>query len=284
MFIPSRLTDNSFLMRDPLYVARLQQSGSKELVRAWLEGDWDIIIGAYFDCWNAWKAAGGIIKPFTIPEHWLRFRSFDWGSSAPFSVGWWAVASEHYEPLNIPKGSMIRYREWYGASAPNKGLKMNAEDVADGIKERTVEKISYSVADPAIFSVDGGPSIAERMIKRGVTFARADNKRVGDIGHAVGWDQVRARFEGDERPMMYVFETCTDFIRTMPALQHDEKRPEDLDTTGEDHVADEVRYACMSRPYTKPMPMKPENVIKVASGAPTFMQMVERNKRRRANG
>jgi len=284
VFIPSRLTDNSFLMKDPLYVARLQQSGSKELVRAWLEGDWDIIIGAYFDCWNEWKAKGGIIKPFAIPDHWLRFRSFDWGSSAPFSVGWWAVASEYQEQHRIPKGALVRYREWYGASAPNKGLKMTADAVADGIRERTVEKISYSVADPAIFAVDGGPSIAERMIKHGVTFMRADNKRVGDIGHAVGWDQVRARFEGDDRPMMYVFDTCTDFIRTMPALQHDEKKPEDLDTTGEDHVADEVRYACMSRPWVKPLPVKPEDAVKVASRAPTFNQMLESNKRRRVHG
>jgi hypothetical protein len=70
-----------------------------------------------------------------------------------------------------------------------------------------------------------------------------------------GWDQVRARLEGDAdgHPMMVFFETCADSIRTLPALQHDELRPEDVDTTGEDHAADEIRYACMSRPYVRPV-------------------------------
>ena len=284
VFIPSRLTDNRLLLdSDPMYVAKLQQSGSKELVRAWLEGDWDIVVGAYFDCWNEWKARGGLVKPFTIPKHWVRFRSFDWGSARPFSVGWWAVASEHYEPLNIPTGALVRYREWYGASKANVGLKLDAEQVADGIVQRTEETIDYSVADPAIFSVDGGPSIAERMARRGVAFRRADNRRVGKLGHSVGWDQVRSRFNGDDRPMMYVFDTCTDFVRTMPALQHDETRPEDIDTDGEDHVADEVRYACMSRPWMRALPQKPMGAIAKASGAPTFNEMLERSKRRRAN-
>lgn len=284
VFIPSRLTDNRLLLdSDPMYVAKLQQSGSKELVRAWLEGDWDIVVGAYFDCWNEWKARGGLVKPFTIPKHWVRFRSFDWGSARPFSVGWWAVASEHYEPLNIPTGALVRYREWYGASKANVGLKLDAEQVADGIVQRTEETIDYSVADPAIFSVDGGPSIAERMARRGVAFRRGDNRRVGKLGHSVGWDQVRSRFNGDDRPMMYVFDTCTDFVRTMPALQHDETRPEDIDTDGEDHVADEVRYACMSRPWTRALPPKPMGAIAKASGAPTFNEMLERSKRRRAN-
>lgn len=284
VFIPSRLTDNRLLLdSDPMYVAKLQQSGSKELVRAWLEGDWDIVVGAFFDCWNEWKARGGLVKPFTIPQHWVRFRSFDWGSARPFSVGWWAVASEHYEPLNIPTGAIIRYREWYGASSANVGLKLDAEQVADGIAERTAEKIDYSVADPAIFSVDGGPSIAERMARRGVSFRRGDNRRVGELGHGVGWDQVRSRFTGDDRPMMYVFDTCTDFVRTIPALQHDELRPEDVDTDGEDHVADEVRYACMSRPWTRALPPKPVDAIARASQAPTFNQLLERNRRRRAD-
>ena len=61
---------------------------------------------------------------------------------------------------------------------------------------------------------------------------------------------MRARIAGaDGKPMLYVFETCRDFfIRTVPILQHDPDRPEDLDTSAEDHIADETRYACLSRP------------------------------------
>jgi hypothetical protein len=54
---------------------------------------------------------------------------------------------------------------------------------------------------------------------------------------------------GEEHPMLYVMDNCPDFIRTIPALQHDPDKPEDLDTTAEDHAADEARYGCMSRPW-----------------------------------
>ena len=37
-------------------------------------------------------------------------------------------------------------------------------------------------------------------------------------------------------------------------MQHDKDRPEDLDTNMEDHAADDLRYACMARPYEKPEP------------------------------
>jgi hypothetical protein len=170
-------------------------------------------------------------------------------------VGWWAVAGDTYDAGNgvrITRGAIVRYREWYGASAPNVGLKLTAEEVARGIKAKEAgDTIAYGVLDPAAFAVDGGPSIAERMMKEGVAFRRADNKRVSQRGAMGGWDQMRARMKGgiDERPMMYVFDTCRDFIRTVPALQHDADKPEDLDTSAEDHVADEARYACMSRPW-----------------------------------
>jgi hypothetical protein len=263
IFIPSKLVDNRFLGSE--YVANLFQSGSKELVRAWLEGDWSVIEGAFFDCWATERH---VIKPFAVPDDWLRFRSADWGSAAPFSVGWWAVVGDDF-PLSgggvLSRGALVRYREWYGASAPNTGLKLTAEEVARGIKAKEAgEKIAYGVLDPAAFAVDGGPSIAERMAKEGVMFRPADNKRVTQRGAMGGWDQMRARLKGDAdgRPMLYVFDTCKDFIRTVPALQHDPDKPEDLDTDAEDHVADEARYACMSRPYVPKAaePAKPDRV------------------------
>lgn len=247
VFIPARLSDNrQLLQHDPLYVARLQQSGSKALVRAWLEGDWNAVEGAFFDAWSA----ANIIDPFAVPAEWLRFRSFDWGSARPFSVGWWAVADGS---THLPRGALVRYREWYGSSGkPNEGLKLTAEQVAHGIAQRspTTERYAYSVADPAVFAADGGPSIAERMALAGVNFVPADNRRVGRGGAMGGWDQMRARIRGDDDgPQLFVFSTCRDFIRTVPSLQHDPVRAEDLDTAAEDHVADEARYACMSRPW-----------------------------------
>lgn len=263
VYIPSRVHDNKFLGES--YVAQLKASGSKELVKAWLEGDWSVIEGAFFDCWDSAKH---VIRPFEIPEGWLRFRSADWGSAKPFSVGWWAVVGDDFEHEQgiIPRGAIVRYREWYGKSAPNTGLKLTAEEVAQGIldREQPGEVITYGVLDPAAFAVDGGPSIAERMAKVGASFRRADNKRVAQMGALGGWDQMRQRMKGDgERPMIYTFSTCTDSIRTIPALQHDADKPEDLDTDGEDHAADEWRYACMSRPYqpARAAPKKPDQLI-----------------------
>jgi len=156
---------------------------------------------------------------------------------------------------------MVRYREWYGSNGRrNEGLRLDAEAVAAGILEREHgETIRLAVADPSIFRQDGGPSIGERMRRAGVQFRPTDNTRVGNAGAMSGWDQLRARIGGgpplagqteDAAPMLYVFDTCRDFIRTVPVLQHDPMRPEDLDTGAEDHIADEARYACLSRPLT----------------------------------
>lgn len=247
--IPSRITDNKIVMRsDPNYINRLHMVGSPELVKAWLDGDWSAVEGAFF---SEWQEGKHVLAPFTIPKDWTRFRSMDWGFAKPFSVGWWAVAGDRVG--NVPRGALIRYREWYGCvpNKPNTGLRLTAKEVARGILEREQgEKINYGVLDPAAFSQDGGPSHAENMAAEGVYFKRADNKRVASQGAIGGWNEMRQRLRGeDDEPMLFVFDTCRDFIRTVPVLQHDQRRPEDLDTEAEDHIADEARYGCMSRPY-----------------------------------
>ena len=249
-YIPSKVTQNKALLRsDPEYVNRLYLVGSKELVRAWLDGDWNAIEGAFFDCWSPQH----IISPFEIPHDWHCFRSFDWGSASPFSCGYWAVATDDLKRPEgiIPRGAMVRFNEWYGASGPNKGLKLTTEQVAAGIIERGGKReYSGCVADPAIFAEDGGPSRAEVFLRNGVFWQRADNKRVGRNGMMGGWDEMRQRMIGNgSRPMIYCFSTCKDSIRTIPALPHDQTRPEDVDTNSEDHAPDDWRYACMSRPW-----------------------------------
>jgi hypothetical protein len=83
VFIPSKVDNNQYIDVEE-YKQRLRASGSAELVRAWLDGDWSVTLGAFFDCWDSKKH---VIAPFQIPTKWLRFRSMDWGSASPFSVG-----------------------------------------------------------------------------------------------------------------------------------------------------------------------------------------------------
>jgi Terminase large subunit, T4likevirus-type, N-terminal len=290
IFIPSKVTDNPYTNTKE-YIGNLYLSGNADLVKAWLLGDWNVMLGAFFPEWDVRRH---VIRTFRIPRHWTRFTSMDWGTATPFSVGWWAVVPDEFDAgLEIypeqwqfykgqaedtkiellPKGAIIRYKEWYGSRNANNltvsttenmnvGLKLTAEEVAQGINAREMDeprnefdrpKISYRVADPKMFTWDSGPSIAERMSNAPyfIGLSRADNKRVPRAGAMGGWDMVRARLKGDGvSPMLFVMDNCTHLIRTLPILQHDELKMEDVDSDSEDHAPDECRYACMSRPYS----------------------------------
>lgn len=274
VFIPSKLRDNQLLFKnDPTYVIRLRQSGSEALVNAWLNGDWDMVDGAFFDEWSPKHILQTALWLPRIPPHAVRFRSFDWGSAKPFSCGWFALSDGQW---GLPKGALLRYREWYGAAGPNIGLKMTADAVARGIKEREkFERIRYGVADPSIFIRNGGPSIAETMAINGVSWWKADNQRVP------GWQQFRQRLVGDGlEPMLYFLDCCEDSIRTVPGLQHDENDPEDLDTEGEDHAADDIRYGLMSRPW-EPTAVSEPYALPPPDAGYTFNQLLAMNKARR---
>jgi hypothetical protein len=264
VFIPSKISDNTLLHRnDPFYIARLRQSGSEALVRAWLEGNWDLVDGAFFDKWDPARhvlSTGQWLHK--IPSWALRFRAFDWGYARPFCCGWYAVSDGSW---GLPAEALVKYREWYGTTGKaNEGLKMDAPLVAQGIiakqwfpnpdrrdvdHQMLQENIAYGVCDPSMWIRDGGPSIMETMAINGCSWRRADNKRVP------GWAEMRRRLAGkDGVPLLYFLDCCEDSIRTIPTAQVDETDPEDLDTEQEDHACDETRYACMSRPWIEFQP------------------------------
>lgn len=256
VFIPAKVDDNpTLLANDPEYVKRLHLVGSPELVRAWLEGDWSIIDGAFF---TEFTQKDHVIPHAAFEEalnpDWKFFMAGDWGSASPFSIGWYAIVPDvcYIDGKKIPRGAIIRFREYYGCKkgAHNKGLKMTAEAVGREIKRRTNERLLYGVMDPSAFKQDGGPSIAERMLRVGARFRHADNRRIARKGAIGGWDMCRYRLVGEHgTPMFYVTDRNPHFIRTIPVIQHDKTNMEDLDTDAEDHIADEWRYAMMSRPY-----------------------------------
>ena len=247
-FIQARCTDNQALMKSqPGYLRSLEKLPPK-LRKAWLEGDWDVYEGQFFEDFQDRpehyrdRKFTHVIEPFEIPGDWKLYRSFDWGYHRPFSCGWWAVDYD---------GVAYRILELYGCTGtPNQGVRWTPDQVFDKIRQIETEhrwlrgKRIIGVADPAIWDGETGESIAQTAARRQVYFQPGDNKRLP------GWMQVhyRLQMDGNGYPQMYVFKNCRAFIRTVPLLQYDRCRPEDVDTDGEDHVADEVRYFCMSRP------------------------------------
>jgi len=267
IFIPGRITDHNLL--GPEYIANLQMSGSPELVRAWLEGDWDVVAGAYFPEFSRGRH---VLEPIDFPADWRRFTATDWGSARPFWTGWFVIVQREMKvrtvtgrPMTLLPGALVCYREWYGEDpkrpAQNIGIKLPIEEWAAGVLKRSSgEEISYDVADRQMFAEDGGPSLAERATKvalkgKKLRLRRADKHRLP------GWNQVRARLRGDlpdeqEPPMIFFLMGCQDAIRTLAALQHKdvESKFEDAETEGEDHPPDGIRYGCMSRPRKLPDP------------------------------
>lgn len=247
MFIPSSVTDNKILIdSDRDYIKRLREIGSPELVRMWLNGDWDVILGSYFPEFNI---QNHVIPPRKLPTHWQKICGMDWGHASPFSVLWAAYSSGKEDSgaeSYIPKGSLIIYREYYGGSGkPNEGLRLSYDEFVNNTKKLEGEPIDLRIADPAIGIHEGGPSIQEELYNRGLAFNKADNNRIA------GWLQLRQRLKTNA---IFIFSTCTNLINHIPIQQHSKTNPEDLDTDLEDHDCDALRYICMSRPIAKILP------------------------------
>ncbi len=280
-FIPAKLADNPTLTEnDPLYETRLSGLGSPELVKAMLDGNWDIVAGAAFE-----KLSRSIhmLRAFTPMPHWTKFTSIDWGTAKPYSVGWYCIpdadvvlaAKPGYPEKLVPKNSIIRYRELYGWNGkPDEGCRQESWQVAqkmlaieyglldiipdiDGGKNMSyilqkhrdthnVELIDYRIGDSAMWAQHDGPSVAENFSLNGIQLEQSTKDR------SANYLEVRRRIAPpDGHPGFYITENCLHFWRTVPELQLDERHPEKgPDTRQEDHVYDDVSYALVSRPMT----------------------------------
>ncbi|MBO5196256.1 MAG: phage terminase large subunit [Clostridia bacterium] len=247
VFIKSLVGDNNALLeKDPEYVKKLEALPGK-LRKAWLEGDWNIFEGQFFEEFrndpNHYKDRiwTHVIEPFEIPRDWRIYRSFDFGYSKPFSCDWWAIDYD---------GRAYLILQLYGCTEANEGIKWPPDKIFSEIKRLENEhrwlagKQIFGVADPSIWDASRGEAIIESADRNFVYFQPGDNKRIP------GWMQCHYRlsFDNDGKPMVYFFNTCRHAIRTLPLLNYSEHSPEDLDTSQEDHFADSFRYFCMSRP------------------------------------
>lgn len=256
--------ENRYLSPD--YVAELESIKEPNKRRAWLWGDWDIVAGGALD--DLWSSATHILSRFKVPASWRIDRSFDWGSSRPFSVGWWAEANGEEVTLPDgrvfcpPAGTLIRIAEFYGATEPglNEGLKWSAKDIALKVKEVEAELIKNGwitgtiwpgPADNAIWAEtknDQGmlESIASKMAEYGVRWVPS-NKSPGT--RKTGLQLIRDRLQAslsNEGPGLYFMANCTASLVTLPVLPRDDNNPDDVDSSAEDHIYDDVRYRVLA--------------------------------------
>lgn len=278
VFIQSLVTDNHALMASqPDYIRQLEALPPK-LREAWLYGRWDIYEGQFFEdfrtepdgakCLEAGisieeaKEQGRwthVIKPLDLNSGnrrgWQIYRSYDFGYAKPFSCAWWAIDYD---------GVMYRILELYGCTGtPNEGLKWTPDRQFEEIARVEREhpwlrgKRILGVADPAIWDASRGDSIADTAAKYGIWFEPGDHERIA------GWMQCHYRLQFDEQgyARCYIFEGCTGFIRTIPLMMYDDHKVEDLDTSLEDHIADEWRYMCMARPIQPMRPVEAKTIL-----------------------
>ena len=269
--IHGQLNENKVLMcADPGYVSKLAAGAPNAAARqAWLFGGWDIVAGGMFD--DVWYECRdyAVIPPFDVPAGWKIDRSFDWGDARPFATLWWAESNG--EDLVFPDGSkkstvrgdLFLIREYYGWNGkPNEGLRLLDYEIAQNIVEREVKwgingRVRPGPADSSIFDDTNGSCVARGMSNvvrigakayAGVRWIPA-NKGPGT--RKQGWTQLRSYLNATipsgrgprEKPGLFIVGPhCPQWLRTVPVLPRDEKDPDDVDSSTEDHVGDATRY------------------------------------------
>ena len=235
-YVPATLDDNPHIDQAE-YAANLE-SLPEELARAYRYGDWDIFPGQYFSEFRKAKHVSG--THLFHPAHFQRVRAVDWGYVKP-GVCLWLV--------KLPDSG-----RWY-CEAEYVFTRTLAADVAKEIVRRTKDlgvKVQYTVADTAMWTPDGtvGESMAETFQRNGVPMIQADKRRLGTLDRPLGWQRLRHWLKDapDGVPWLTISPECAYTARTLPALVSDKTRVEDVDSDGEDHAADALRYFVMSRP------------------------------------
>jgi Terminase large subunit, T4likevirus-type, N-terminal len=242
VFIPSKLNDNQILVkRDPDYSDRL--STSIKIKKTLLEGDWDTPDGQFFDKWRFIKH---VINPFIPKKDDLIVGGMDWGSSKPFSFHLATVNKIFFRDIKNDVFPFYRVKFFYEAYGTKKSPEEWSKEIKLDLKrfDLTLADISWVHADPTIFNKGNdmvSVSIRDQFMSdddKWRILQKANNDRIP------GWVYMD-RWMGDGpdgEPFCQWTSLCVNAIRTIPDLIHDETKPEDVNTEGEDHAGDGNRY------------------------------------------
>lgn len=260
--IQSFASENKALMKaDPFYMAKIfELTKDNEMLRkAWIDGSWDLIIGGFFT--DVWNKDVHILPTFKIPRSWNLIRSFDWGSSKPWAVTYGFESNGEQPDHNslggleipfMPRGTVIIPTEIYGWNGNvNEGDMATSQQIATrvlGVDNTLLTEYNTRCipgpADTSIWDVRDGTSIGANLATYGCHWTKAYK---GSGSRIAGWAIIRQMLGAANRrelesPHLYFFAPAAHHIRTLPVMQRDKKKPEDIDTDLEDHCMDSLRY------------------------------------------
>ena len=243
-YVKATAKDNPYISASYL---RSLDSLPEKMRRAFLDGDWDIFEGQFFTEFNREKHVIPTISRDALPAHWPNFRSIDVsGRNGITSCHWYTLDGD---------GTVWIYREYYWTGRDSD---QHAEEIwklsrlqnaaGDWLND---EGYRYSVMDSAAWHKMGLPETTVEVYLR--KWAELDTQygvesnhtlEPSDKNRVMGWDNVHQylRWDDTHDPKIKVMDNCPNLIRTLPVLIHDEKNKDDVDSDGEDHAADELRY------------------------------------------
>jgi hypothetical protein len=265
-YIPFRVEDNPSEDAETTRL-RIADATDPATAKALLNEDWDAQTGNFFEMWDSDKH---VVKPFMVPDFWLRFRTFDYGSYEPWACLWWAISPgttvhkgtphERY----LPRYCLVCYREWYGCKAEHPTIEKDKsvtnlaplgwsnKDIAEGIIDRTEERFDSqpTFTDKFPFNKLGNRTIAKDFEEVGLKLS------LGDLGRENRASLTISKLNGeklvagsDEKwPMMVFFDSCKYCQDYIPMVERhpNEARPWDYAENGEaTHIVDCVTLAAV---------------------------------------
>jgi len=287
-FISARVHDNPIYAADQNYLKTLAALPS-HLRRAFLDGDWEVFAGQYFDNFDVTRHTSRA-ETVDWKPWWPRWLSIDWGFEHPSATYWHAAAPGRDE--TAPRQSVITYREYVTHRTAPRDLahEIIARSVAQAsacaplpghnpfdlgartTSQSTREKIDAIYLSPDAFARrTDEASIADQMgdVFAAAGFPRpipADNDRIG------GWMLMYQMLDADE---WLLTDNCIELIRTIPTLVRDMARIEDIEKMDGDDPADAARYGLKSRYATRAaysiehLPYEARLAARVLSADPT---------------
>jgi len=215
------------LQSDPDYVDRLDNLPEKER-QALKFGNWDIFDGQFF---TEFDRNIHVCKPFVIPKDWKRYRTRDYGLD--MCATYWVAMDWNM--------NMYIYKELYESN-------LIVSEAAKKINEMTDEDIVIDYAPPDLWNrnKDTGKSTANIFAENGQFLTKADNNRVTGWLAVHEWLKIITDEQGQKTSKLKIFSNCVNLIRTLPAVQHDEKNPNDVAVQPHEltHAPDSLRYIC----------------------------------------